>query len=114
MAIITAKDLIVTNADVLNVNVLQSVVTAAVKFFAVKIYETQQNGFFETLIETVIDEISVTTSLIAAFKSSLKHHVSLVEKIRSNKQICFDDNFLNDTDQPEILKNYPHLCNSSI
>lgn len=40
-AINTAEDLIVTDADALNINVLQSIVTAAVKFFTVKICEAQ-------------------------------------------------------------------------
>ncbi|KAG5301090.1 hypothetical protein I7I48_00983 [Histoplasma ohiense] len=49
----------------------------------------------------MIDEIPVVTSLIAALKSLLKCHALSVEEIQNNKQVCLDDNFLNDTGQAE-------------
>ncbi|EDN10904.1 predicted protein [Histoplasma mississippiense (nom. inval.)] len=101
-AINAAENLIVIDADTSNVNILQNTVSAAVKSFTVKIHKIQQYNFYEISIETVTDEISVITSPVAALKSSLKHHTSSIEKIQSNKQICFDDNFLNDTDQAEM------------
>ncbi|EDN03573.1 predicted protein [Histoplasma mississippiense (nom. inval.)] len=100
-AINAAEDLIVAGADASNVNVLQGAVTAAVKFFAAKIRGAQRNGSPEAPAETVIGEIPVATSPVAAPKSSLKRRASPVEEIRGNKQVCLGDNSSNDTGQAE-------------
>ncbi|EDN02270.1 predicted protein [Histoplasma mississippiense (nom. inval.)] len=76
-------------------------VTAAVKFFAAKIRGAQRNGSPEAPAETVIGEIPVATSPVAAPKSSLKRRASPVEEIRGNKQVCLGDNSSNDTGQAE-------------